>query len=399
MVAAKDEFDEDFAAEVRALAVVDKPRQSLTSGLGALAAMSDEEFNNNLAMLDRGQARLEEIVKRLLKSGEDYGTVPGISKPFLHLPGAEKLEKFYGFAVRQEAERVIGERATIKMGDYEGNSRMDDPRADSQNWLAPPLAYHVRSYVHLRDFDGPVIDVGFGEANVWEEKYRYRNEEPTCPECGRSGLIKRKSPPNLAGKWNCPNWGGKGGCNRVFEPNDERIKTGGKVENTDPWSLAETILLMASKRSFVHGIRRATGTSGYFTQDEDSPSVRQQSEGAGPQADEPEVKSVAGAETVARGGKTAEVTQAQIAQLSAISKAKDIGPTGIANLIGRLFKIEIDFGEATERSAQSQIVLAAIKAIGADKAGRLLYAMDTGDLGEMSDAVAEATYPDDIGAK
>jgi hypothetical protein len=328
-------------------------------GLGQLAKMSEQEFTDKLNMLRIGRERVELIQKTLMKEGTDYGRVPGIDRPFLHLPGAEVMEKFYGYVAEQRTERLLGDGVT-----------------------APPFAYRTDTIVHLGDITGPVVAVVSATCNVWEDRYRYRSEKPTCPECGRPDLIKRKNPPNMAGKWNCPNWGGKNGCNRVFEPNDPRITSGGKIENPDPWGLDETIIQMSQKRSYVAAIRRATGTSGLFTIDEDSPSVKAQSEEAGPTGDPaPEAKVVEGTQ-VARGGKTAEVTDAQIAQLAATSRAKDIGPAKIADVIDRLFKVQIDFGEATDRAAMSQVVLAAIKGLGADKAGRLAYALETGSLDE-----------------
>lgn len=353
---------DDVRQPVRALTTVASVSQHhVVVGMGTLAELPEEEYQLRKAAMARGIERMQDIVRSILVEGEDFGRVSGIDRPFLHQPGAEKLANFYGLAVEQQAERIT--------------------RKDGEGLDVPPFAYHVKSYVHLGSFDGPVVAQGYGEANVYEDRYRYRNEQPTCPECGRQGLIKRKSPPNLAGKWNCPNWGGKGGCNRIFEPNDERIKSGGKVENPDLWGLAETILLMASKRSLVSSVRRATGTSGLFTQDPESPSVRQQVEGAGPSDDSvPEAKLVENAEKVERGGKTAEVTAAQIAQLSATSRAKDIGPAKIAEVIERLFDAKVDFGEATDRAAQSQVILAAIKALGGDKAGALLYSLETGEI-------------------
>lgn len=329
--------------------VVPDPGQThhLVVGMDTLAAMSEEEFTAKLAIMRKGQERIKIIMESLLVEGEDYGRVKGIDRPFLHQPGAEKLSKFYGLAVRQEAERIIGDGVT-----------------------APPLAYHVKSFVHLGDFDGPIIAMGYGEASSWEEKYRYRWEYPKCPECGH-GLIKRKSPPQMAGKWNCPNWGGKDGCNRVFEPNDERIKPAQRVDNEDPFSMAETLVQMAAKRSLVASIRRATGTSGLFTQDDDSPSVRQQSGDAPVDDREPEVKAGPAIE-VAVGGKTAAPTPEQLRRLVALSKEKDIGIPGMVSLFERLFGIEVE-----ETSAALSV---AAKALTADQLGKMLWTMETGEV-------------------
>ena len=41
-------------------------------------------------MLDKIN-NLEDFIQKALKKGVDYGTVPGIPKPFLQLPGGQKL--------------------------------------------------------------------------------------------------------------------------------------------------------------------------------------------------------------------------------------------------------------------------------------------------------------------
>jgi hypothetical protein len=342
----------------RALTPYEPPQHHIVTGMAMLARMSDDEFEEALNAIERGQARIRKFVERAMVKGEDYGTVPGIARPFLHLPGGEKLGLLYGLAVRQEVDRIIGDGVT-----------------------SPPLAFHTRSYVHLGSLDGPVVAMGWGEANSWEDKYRYRWESPTCPNCGHE-LIKRKSPPQMAGKWNCPNWGGKGGCNSVFEPNDERVKPRQRVENEDPYSLAETLIQISSKRSFVASIRRATGTSGFFTQDEDSPSVRQQSENSSeppPEAD-PVIKKVEGVK-VAAGGKTVKASAVQVREIVALSKENDLGEAGIARLLRRVLKIDV----ADTKKAVSD----AVKALTAEQAATLIHSIKTGEVPEESEAIAK----------
>jgi hypothetical protein len=323
--------------------------------MSTLAEMSEEEFERNLAIMEKGQARIRTIMEKLLVAGEDYGRVPGIAKPFLHQPGAEKLANFYGFAVRQEVERLVR-----KVG--------DDPSV-------PPYAFIVKSFVHLGDFDGPVVATGSGEANPFEEKYHYRNVTPACPQCGLSGtLTKRKSPAAMVGKFTCANWGGKPGCGTTFEPSDPRLTPGGKeaTPDNDLYGLAETILAMAAKRSHVAAVRRATGTSGLFTQDSDSPSVIAQSDAAGPPATEPVVENATIGVPIAPGGKTSQVTQVQLDQLKRLAAEKGLGGAKIAELLNRLFGLEV----APTGAAAS----AAVKSLTADQMGQLLLTMETGTL-------------------
>lgn len=341
-------------------------------GLGQLAKLPEAEFRETLRLLKVGRERVETIQKELMQEGTDYGKVAGIGRPFLHLPGAEVMEKFYGYVTEQRTVRIDGRRAIIKIGDTE---------AEMGEWLSPPVTYRTDSFVHLGDITGPVIAMVSATCNSWETKYRYRNVSPTCPECGRPDLIRRKNPPNLAGKWQCPAWGGKGGCNRVFEPNDERIKPGGKVENPDYADLDETLIQMSQKRSYVAAIRRATGTSGLFTIDDDSPSVQEQSNASAPEdfpTGEPPVEAVAAA-PAERGGKQALASMAQIAEVGRISKEKDLGPVRIAEIIERVTGTAIDVGEG-DRRAQSTILLNAMKALSADNLGAVIQTLLTGEV-------------------
>lgn len=374
---ARGQADDPGEPPTRALTV---PRQHTNVGVGALAAMDDAAFEATLAQLTKGQERLLKLHSTLMVEKVDYGTVPGIPRPFLHKPGAEKLAQFYGLALRFEADRIVGKRALIRIGETE---------TEMGEWLSPPLAYHVRAYAHLGDFGGPVVAQGYGEANVWEEKHRYRNTSPSCPECGHE-LIKRKSPPNLAGKWNCPNWGGKGGCNRVFEPNDERIKPAGKVENENPYDLANTLIKMAEKRAATDVVLRATNTSGLYSQDEDSPSVRAQSSGPPEEPNtEPPVERVEVA-AVERGGKEQAATSTQIAEVAKISREKDLGPERIAEIIERVLGTKIDVGSG-DRRTQGVALLAGMKALTADNLGKVLVTLLTGEVPDEP-AVGEPLY-------
>lgn len=334
---------EDY--ETTALTVA-PPTHHLVVGMGTLAALSEDEFQAKLALMQQGQDRIRTIMEKLLIKGEDYGIVKGIERPFLHQPGAEKLANFYGLAARQEAERITGDGIT-----------------------EPPLAYHVKTYVHLGDFSGPAVAMGYGEASSWEEKYRYRWGKATCPKCGREGLIRGKADGKLRGKWWCP--GREGGCNSTFEAADPTVTPPGKIENTDPYSLAETLIQMAGKRSFVAAIRRATGTSGLFTQDDDSPSVQQQV--ADIPQDDPSPVVEAGPEvTVAVGGKTEMASSEQLARLVSLAKEKGVDKDALSALFLRLF------GSTVEPS--SPAISNAARGLTGAQIGQMLWTMETGEV-------------------
>jgi ribosomal protein L12E/L44/L45/RPP1/RPP2 len=317
------------------------------------------------------------IQRELMTAGEDYGTVKGIAKPFLHQPGAEKLSNFYGFAVEQFVERVEGTRKPQRIGDVE---------IVTDEWTSPPLAYHVRSLVHLGDFTGPVVAQGTGEANSWEEKYRYTFAKPLCPNCGHD-MKRGGKTGKMAGKWFCPGY--DGGCWTaigVDEKNDDgtpKIPPPGKVDNDNPYSLAETLVQMAAKRSFVAAIRRATGTSGLFTQDEDSPSVQGQADDAGGNADEPNIESASTAGIqVGVGAKTTQATQVQHDRLKVLVKEKELNGAKIASLLERIFAMDV---EPTGAASS-----AAVKTLDGDQMGKLLNAIETGEI-PAAPPPAEAT--------
>ena len=239
---------EGEAVEVESRAVVVAPDHGMTAtGPLALAGLSDDEFDRRLAALDTMRTRVARMQRALMVLDVDYGTIPGTPKPTLLKPGAEKLCQAYGLAADFTPERITGDGVT-----------------------APALAYQTRCQLHLGSLDGQVVAVGYGSANSWERKHRYRNAELACPECGNTaGTVKRsKKEPG----WYC--WAKIGGCGATFRPDDTRVRDQvvGQVDNPDPWDLDTTLLKMAEKRAFVDATLRATAASGLFTQDvEDLP--------------------------------------------------------------------------------------------------------------------------------
>lgn len=260
----------------RALMTLPEPQ----AGTLALAAMSDQEFATRLASLKKGRDRIATIQRELMDKDVDYGTIPGTPKPTLLKPGAEKLCDIYGFRADFLPERVIGDGVT-----------------------APALSYQTRCELHLGSLDGPVVAVGYGSANSWERKHRYRTGERACPDCGAIGtLLKSKREPEFF----C--WLKKGGCGKTFKLNDERItkQAVGDIENPDPWDLDTTLLKMAEKRAHVDATLRATAASGLFTQDVEDQARPVVDEP--PPPDEPSIREVV---EQRRSRTTRDVTEAQ----------------------------------------------------------------------------------------
>lgn len=213
-----------------------------TPGVQALAALSEADFERNLKAIRQGQQRIARMQKELLIPGVDYGNVPGVDKPSLGKPGAEKLCSAYSLAARIEKFLTIGD-----------------------GLMAPQLTYDATCHLHLGSFDGPEIGIGFGTCNSWETKYRYRNAERQCPTCGKSAIIAGRA--DYGGGWLC--FKKRGGCGAKFGIGDPQItgQQAGREENPEPWDLANTLMKMAEKRSHVDATLRSLAASGIFTQD------------------------------------------------------------------------------------------------------------------------------------
>lgn len=224
------------------------------AGTLALAALSDDDFERRITMLKAGRVRIARIQRELLRPGVDYGLIPGTGdKPTLLKPGAEKLCDFYRFAADFKPE--------VEYGDGE---------------KAPAIRVLTRCELHLGDLSGPIVSTGYGSANSWETRYRWRKGGKPCPECGNIGSLTGK-PTGQGSHWCIPDRGGCGA--NISVDRYAKIEGAEKVENPDPLDLANTLVKMAEKRAHIDATLRATATSGLFTQD-----VEDQVEGATPRA-------------------------------------------------------------------------------------------------------------------
>ena len=68
-------------------------------------------------------------------------------------------------------------------------------------------------------------------ATVFEQKYRWRDAQRVCPQCGKNAIIKGKA--EFGGGWLC--FVKKGGCGAKFADGDQTIETQpvGRVPNPD----------------------------------------------------------------------------------------------------------------------------------------------------------------------
>ncbi len=194
----------------------------MTMETTALALPDEAQFRQSIQAINKFQ----QIVHANMVKDQDYGVIPGTTKPTLLKPGAEKIVKLLGLA-----------------DEYEILDRQED-------WNKPFFRYLLQCNLrHLAT--GTIISQGFGECNSMESKYHYRwIGERDLPE----GIDKTK-----------------------LVSQERRSKTGGhwtvyRFDNEDIFSQVNTILKMAKKRALVDAALSAGRLSNVFTQDlEDMP--------------------------------------------------------------------------------------------------------------------------------
>lgn len=181
-----------------------------------------------------------EFVREIMVSGTDFGTIPGTDKPTLLKPGAEKLTTFFGLS----KQFTLIEK--------------------TENWTAdePFFYYLYRCHLYHGDL---LIAEGDGSCNSFESKYRYRQGQRLCPECGQPCIIKGKA--QYGGGWLC--FKKKGGCGAKFRDGDASIESQqvGRVANPDVCDQVNTIQKMAQKRALIAATLLAVNASEFFTQD------------------------------------------------------------------------------------------------------------------------------------
>lgn len=205
----------------------------------------------NLAVAKARLAEFQEFVKGYMKAGEDYGQIPGVEKPSLFQPGADKLAELYGLAPTFPDDRMI--RAV--------------------DWGMTPALYDYEvTCVLINKRNGQVAAEGKGSCSSYEARYRWRDSKRLCPKCSQPTIIKGNE--KYGGGWVC--WAKRGGCGTKFDDGDKSVETQaiGRVPNEDIPDIKNTILKMAQKRAKIAAVLAATRSSGVFTQDvEDMPSA------------------------------------------------------------------------------------------------------------------------------
>jgi hypothetical protein len=223
------------------------------------------------------RAAIVEFTRRIMVRDQDFGEIPGTTKPTLLKPGAEKLCNFFGL----EPEFT--------------------PIVEDIDWTGARHEGEVFCYARYRCRllrDGRVVGVGEGSANSWESKYRYRwvTEEQVPCELDRTRLPKRTSRRTLCefdfaidraettGTYGKPaeHWLKfrealhAGTARQVEKPTRRGMSIAWEIDedtvvyripNPEIADVVNTIQKMAQKRALVAATLIATSASEFFTQD------------------------------------------------------------------------------------------------------------------------------------
>ena len=223
------------------------PTSPSGGSLGALALLTDEQLDQQIALLRRAQSAVDRVKRSLMVADVHYGVIPGTNKPSLLKPGAEVLLDAFRLVPDYHVTRETGDGIS-----------------------APFVSFIVRTTIHVGDTSGVVVGVGIGESNSHEKKYRWRQGQKTCSLCGKATI--RRSKEEWGGGYYCN--AKEGGCSSKFNKGSDEFvaldrQESGPGENPDPFDLANTLLKMAAKRSLVSATLAATRSSDLFTQDVD----------------------------------------------------------------------------------------------------------------------------------
>jgi len=183
------------------------------------------------------QLRLvREFIYQELRDGSDFGKVAGCGdKPTLLQPGAQKICMFFNVYPDYEVER----------------RDLGDAHVD----------YAVKTSLVSR-LTGQKVGSGVGSCSSLEKKFRYRQQNRSCPKCGAEAIRSSKAGGFFCGVRS-------GGCGANFTANDKALleQRTGLVDNENVADSFNTVLKMAKKRSFVDATLSLSCISEFFTQD------------------------------------------------------------------------------------------------------------------------------------
>lgn len=159
-------------------------------------------------------ATFQALLQSSLKKGQDYGDIPGTSKPTLLKPGGEKITMMMGLVPEYDFLKV------------------------DEDFEKGFFNYDIRCKLFKNEYK---VSEGIGSCNSKETKYRYiwvpSNEVP--------GHLDKET----------------------LKVSERYNRTQYRIENPEICSLANTILKMAKKRAFIDAVLQVASLSEIFTQD------------------------------------------------------------------------------------------------------------------------------------
>jgi hypothetical protein len=160
---------------------------------------------------------MQAVVQKTLKREHDFGVIPGTNKHTLLKPGAEKILMMFGLT-----------------SEYELIDKIED-------FTKGFFSYSIKCILTK---NGNKITEGVGQCNTYESKYRWRwvKENEVPQHIDKESLISKPD------KYN----------NKL---------TIFRIENDDPYTLANTVLKMAKKRAQIDATLTVASLSEVFTQD------------------------------------------------------------------------------------------------------------------------------------
>lgn len=179
--------------------------------INALSIIDTVDIENISTIMNK-ITQMQAVVRKTLKQGQDFGEVPGTTKPTLLKPGGEKICMLFGLNPEYEFLQ------------------------STEDYDKEFFSYNIRCTLFKA---GNPVAQGVGSCNSKEKKYRYINVDE-LPE------------------------------NYVGQSEEVTTKYGTKkykINNPDVCSLVNTILKMAKKRAFVDAVLQVASLSEVFTQD------------------------------------------------------------------------------------------------------------------------------------
>lgn len=215
------------------------PTTNTPEKAGAPIEIFDANATHRLITVEEINAEqdfIERVQKKVMKKGEDFGTVGNVKKPTLLKPGAEILCRVF---------------------------RLDPQFENVREWTGRHLTVYSKCTIYHAP-TGRRLGSGVGLCSTKEPNYALREAMRKCPDCQKETIFVSK---DAGGGFYC--WRAKGGCGAKFAKDDQRItgQATGKVANEEIEALYNTVEKMSAKRSLVDAVLHVTAASRVFAQD------------------------------------------------------------------------------------------------------------------------------------